>query len=302
MQRLALRRALDPDRDPVRRRRGEARPWSARGPRSTSASAFARLPLTANRTSRRAATRCAVYARRLTSAPSRREARTARRRRAGARRPRPPRRGRRPRAPPARRRRPAARSPRRSRGRPPSRPRRAGRGRGRSRSGRPSGARGGRRRRRSRPRRRASRARSRPRRRPSSRRSGGRTYAPRAERRTRAAERAGDDEHVARLRARAARNALGAADRGHARARPAAPRSCRRRRPERPSRRCPRYSSSTSSTRRLAGRRERDDERLRLGARRGEVAEVHGGRAPAEVAPRDASRAGSARPRRARPA
>ena len=53
---------------------------------------------------------------------------------------------------------------------------------------------------------------------------------------------------------------------------------------------------------RLAGAAERDDKRLRLGARRGEVAEVRppprGSRGRATTA----SRAGSGRPRRARPA
>ena len=121
--RVALRRALDPDGDPVRGAASARRDVIGARPDEHFREAFAAYLGDAYR-------RVSQTTRTRRSAPSR-AARTARRR-AAARRPRPPRPGRRPRtrsasAPPR-----AARSPRRSRGRRRSRRRRAGRGRARS--------------------------------------------------------------------------------------------------------------------------------------------------------------------------
>ena len=99
------------------------------------------------------------------------------------------------------------------------------------------------------------------------------------------AERAGDDERVAGPRASAARNAFRAPERGHAESTISEPASCRRRRPARPARRCPRRARARRRARSPCGSAEGDDQRLRLGAGRGEVAQVDGGGAEAEVAP-----------------
>ena len=106
----------------------------------------------------------------------------------------------------------------------------------------------------------------------------------RAERDARRPELAGDDEHVAGPRARPARHALAAAEGGDG---------------EKHGFRCGRVAADDGHAglgdplvegdhvRELGrrGHRERHEQRLRLGARRGEVAQVHRGGAKAELAP-----------------
>ncbi len=123
-------------------------------------------------------------------------------------------------------------------------------------------------------------------RRPSSRRSGGRTRRPDAERRARAAERPGDDEEIARLRTGTPGNAL---------------RSPESRDAEQHRLRARRVAAAHRNTRlvqsfvqlddvgdvRLARQPERDDQRERIGAAGGEIAEVDRRSAKAEIAPRE---------------
>jgi hypothetical protein len=100
------------------------------------------------------------------------------------------------------------------------------------------------------------------------------------------AERAGDDEQIARYRAAAARNPLGAAERGHAqhelrRADGVAADDRDARLPD------PLVQLDDVRDGRLRRRAERDDEAAGVGARGREVAQVDGGGAEAELAPRD---------------
>ena len=204
----ALQRPLDPDRDPLRGRRGAgdvvgARSRSHYEQRLGALAQRRRLndvPAAAEVSSRRSSARAPSLA---AAPPDDRKPEPrrifGRERRRAARSPRPSSRT-------------AGRRPRRSAAR-------AGRARGRSRAGSPSARRCGRRRSRSRPRGRSARARPRASRRPSSSRSGGRRWRStssskpvealaRTWRPARGPERAGDDEDVARDGARPAGDAL----------------------------------------------------------------------------------------------
>ena len=172
-------------------------------------------------------------------------------------------------------------------GRRRSRPAPAARGAARSRSERPTGARCGRRRRRCPSEMSSIACAVAASCRPSARRIGKPGVRPLAERGTRPAERAGDDEQVAGHAPRRAR-ARARCGRGPSRsASPPRTRSDRRRRPGRRSRRSPRRARSRPRRRSSAGTASAITSASGIRARGREIAEARRGGAPAELAPAD---------------